>query len=75
MTSSLEVESPEIESGGGGCFCLPATTHQSIDIEMAVADVSSVTVPAQELQTVASAQFRRPDLNLIDDTQERRENT
>ncbi|KAI9126579.1 hypothetical protein K1719_002175 [Acacia pycnantha] len=40
---------------------------------MAAADVSSATVPAQELQTVASARFRTPDLNLIDDTQERRE--
>ncbi|KAI9126941.1 hypothetical protein K1719_002537 [Acacia pycnantha] len=40
---------------------------------MAVADVSSVTVPAQELQRVVSARFRTPDLNLIDDTQERRE--
>ncbi|KAI9126641.1 hypothetical protein K1719_002237 [Acacia pycnantha] len=73
MASSLEFESPERESGGGGCFCLPATTHHRIHIEMPVADVSSVTVPAQELQRVVSARFRTPDLNLIDDTQERRE--
>ncbi|KAK4270694.1 hypothetical protein QN277_019471 [Acacia crassicarpa] len=73
MASSLEVESPERESGGGGCFCLPATTHHRIHIEMAAADLSSVTVPVQELQTVASSWFRTPDLNLIDDTQERRE--
>ncbi|XP_028803255.1 ankyrin repeat domain-containing protein 1-like [Neltuma alba] len=38
---------------------------------MAVADISSVTIPAQELQRVASAHFRRPNLNLIDHTQRR----
>ncbi|XP_028783202.1 ankyrin repeat-containing protein ITN1-like isoform X1 [Neltuma alba] len=40
---------------------------------MAVADESSVTIPTQQLQRVASAQFRTPNLNLIDPTQERRD--
>ncbi|XP_054803261.1 uncharacterized protein LOC129306611 [Prosopis cineraria] len=40
---------------------------------MAVADDSSLTSPvAQQLGRVASGQFRRPLLHLVDDTQERR---
>ncbi|XP_028803225.1 uncharacterized protein LOC114758339 isoform X2 [Neltuma alba] len=40
---------------------------------MAGANVSYVTTPVQRLQRAASAQFRRPNLNLIDPTQERRD--
>ncbi|XP_028807359.1 uncharacterized protein LOC114762073 isoform X1 [Neltuma alba] len=68
MANSFEVES--LERQRSFCLCLP--THR-IHTEMAVADESSVTIEAQELQRVASAQFRRPNLNLIDHTQERRD--
>ncbi|XP_054800427.1 uncharacterized protein LOC129304700 isoform X2 [Prosopis cineraria] len=70
MASSLEVESLSETQTSSVCFCLP--THHRIHIEMAVADESSITLPvAQQLVRVASAQFRRPLLHLVDDTKRR----
>ncbi|XP_054804182.1 uncharacterized protein LOC129307285 [Prosopis cineraria] len=64
MASPLAVESSGTErSSVSNCF----PTQHLINVEMAAANVSSATVPAPQLEHVASARFRRPLLHLINE--------